>query len=400
MINSDIELLKTQKNFKTAFAVLQNILNSRCPELILLDKLYGSKKSKVIQSIIKEYLIKSNFKNRIVRASNEDAPMEIALARREIESDINYQKIHSSILLNKVPDIKSLEIFYGEYALAVRIILELYAQMNLKRKCEISAFSHLNRVGACVFQLKMNDTGKYDYSSTAVMHDSIEDLLRLTIIPDGKGIDADKYYLFIDKYIPEDLQNAVKILTNHYNLIISFITEKLIDEDKAFTKKNILHELHIIEEQKPFELIKYVKKMIELISEVEIEENVLDTIKWECYKNLYLEGIAHSTVLKTDHRIYEIKGVDLSDNSHGKGSLSIDARIRNINKNLMWGIKGYAMQSSWKPFNDHIEEIVQDALFSAEFIILNDLLKPDSSMDFMMSTLLKIEKLEYVFFVK
>lgn len=400
MINSDIELLKTQKNYKVAFTILQDVLNGICPELILLDKLYGPKKSKVIQSIIKEYLIKSNFKNRIVRSSNEDAPMEIALARREIESDINYQKIHSSILLNKVPDIKSLEIFYGEYALAVRKILELYAQMNLKRKCEISAFSHLNRVGACVFQLKMNDTGKYDYSSTAVMHDSIEDLLRLTPAPNGKGLDADKYNKFIEEYIPADLQNGIKILTNHYNLIISFITGKLIDEDKAFTKKNILTELHTIEKQKPVELIKYVKKMIELITKIEAEENELDTIKWECYKNLYLEGIAHSTVLKDDHRIYEIKGVDLSDNSHGKGSLSIDARIRNINKNLMWGIKGYAMQSSWKPFNDHIEEIVQDALYSAEFIILNDLLKPDSSMDFMMSTLLKIEKLENVFFVK
>ena len=400
MINSDIELLKSQKNFKTAFSILQDILNSRCPDLGLLEKLYGSKKSKIIQAIIKEYLIRADFKNRIVRTSNEDAPMEIALARREVENNTSYQKIHSSILLNKVPDIKSLEIFYGEYAHYVRKILELYAQMNLKRKCEISASSHLNRVGACVFQLKMNDTGKYNYSSTAVMHDSIEDLLRLTPAPNGKGLDAEKYNSFIDEYIPKDLQNGIKILTNHYNLIISFITGKLFDEDKAFTKKNILTELHTIEKQKPVELIKYVKKMVELIAKIESEENELETIKWECYKNLYLEGIAHSTILKDDHRIYEIKGVDLSDNSHGKGSLSIDARIRNINKNLMWGIKGYAMQSTWKPFNDHIEEIVQDALYSAEFIILNDLLKPDSSMDFMMSTLLKIEKLENVFFVK
>lgn len=400
MINSDIELLKSQKNFKTAFSILQDILNGRCPDLPLLEKLYGGKKSKIIQSIIKEYLVGADLKNRIVRATNDDAPMEIALARREVENDVNYQKIHASILLNKVPEVKALEIFYGEYAPFVRKIMGLYSQLNLKRKCEISASSHLNRVGACVFQLKMNDTGKYNYSSTAVLHDSIEDLLRLTTSKDGKGIDADKYNAFIEEYIPRDLQNGVKILTNHYNLIISFITEKLKEEDKAFSRKNILAELYTIEKQKPVELIKYVSKMIELISKIEVDENELDTIKWECYKNLYLEGIAHSTILKDDHRIYEIKGVDLSDNSHGKGSLSIDARIRNINKNLMWGIKGYAMQSSWKPFNDHIEEVVQDALFSAEFIILNDLLKPDSSMDFMMSTLLKIEKLENVFFVK
>lgn len=400
MINSDIELLKLNKNYKNAESVLNDILDGRCPDLHLLDSLYGSKKAKIIQTIIREYLTGSDLHNRIKRSSNDDAPMEITLARREVENDVNYQNIHSAILLDKVPKEKHLEVFYGEYAPYVRRVMEMYAKLNLKRKCEIGAASHLNRVGACVFQLKMNDTGKYNYSSIAVMHDSIEDLLKLTTSNSGSGIDADKYNSFIDEFIPEDLQSAVKILTNHYNLIISFIKEKLINEDKALTRKNILNELEIIHNQKPAEIIKYVSKMIELISKIDVEENDLDAIKWECYKNLYLEGIAHSTLLKNDHRIYEIKGVDLSDNSHGKGSLSVDARIRNINKNLMWGIKGYAMQSTWKPFNDHIEEIVQDALFSAKYIIMKDLMKPDSSMDFMMSTLLKIEKLENVFFVK
>jgi len=400
MINSDLELLKLNKNYKNAHAVLEDILDGRCPDLHLLESLYGTKKAKIIQTIIKEYLTGSDIHNKIKRGSNENAPMEIVLARREIENDPNYQKIHFAILLHKVPEEKHLEVFYGEYAPYVKRIIAMYAKLNLKRKCEIGAASHLNRVGAVVFQLKMNDTGKYNYSSTAVMHDSIEDLLKLTTAGSGNGIDADKYNSFIDEYIPADLQPAVKILTNHYNLIIHFIKEKLIDEDKALTRKNILTELETIHGHNPTEIIKYVSKMIELISKIDVEENDLDAIKWECYKNLYLEGIAHSTLLKNDHRIYEIKGVDLSDNSHGKGSLSVDARIRNINKNLMWGIKGYAMQSTWKPFNDHIEEIVQDALYSAEFIILNDLLKPDSSMDFMMSTLLKIEKLENVFFVK
>lgn len=400
MINSDLDLLKLNKNYENANSVLDDILDGRCPDLHLLESLYGSSKAKIIQIIIKEYLTGSDIHNKIKRGSNENAPMEIILARREVENDPDYQKIHSAILLDKVPDEKHLEVFYGDYTPYVKRIIAMYSKLNLRRKCEIGAASHLNRVGACVFQLKMNDTGKYNYSSTAVMHDSIEDLLKLITAGSGKGIDADKYNSFIDEYIPSDLEQAVKILTNHYNLIIFFIREKLLDEDKALTRKNILSELEIIQTQNPTEIIKYISKMIELISNLDVEENDLDAIKWECYKNLYLEGIAHSTLQKNDHRIYEIKGIDLSDNSHGKGSLSVDARIRNINKNLMWGIKGYAMQSTWKPFNDHIEEIVQDALNSAKFIILNDLLKLDSSMDFMMSTLLKIEKLENVFFVK
>lgn len=399
MINSDFELIKLNRNFDKANTVLDDILDGKCPSMNLLDSLYGVKKSRAIHSLIKEFLGSGNFFNRIKRKTDINAPAEITLARREIENDPNYQKIHSAILLNKLPDLKLLETFYGEYSAYVKNIITLYAEKNLRRKCEISAASHLNRVGACVFQLKMNDTGKYNYSSTAVLHDSIEDLLTLTNLKSGEGIDAEVYNKFIEENIPADLQQGVKILTNHYDLLISYIREKLLDEDKALTRKNILVELESIEIQKPAELIVYVQKMIELLAEADVEEHDFEGIKWECYINLYLEGIAHSTLQKDDHRIYEIKGVDLSDNSHGKGSLSVDARIRNIKKNLMWGIKGYAMQSTWKPFNDHIQEIVQDALESAQYIILSDLLKPDSSMDFMMSTLLKIEKLEDVFFV-
>lgn len=399
MINSDLELLKLNKNFDKAYSVLEDILDGRCPDMFLLDSLYGIKKSKMIQSLIKEFLETENFHQRIKRTGDKNAPMEITLARREIENDSNYQKIHSEILLDRVPEETLLGVFYGNYSKHVKKVLKLYAEKSLKRKCEISAASHLNRVGACVFQLKMNDTGKYNYSSIALLHDSIEDLLKLATNKSGEGIDTDDYNIFIDEYIPEDLQQSVKILTNHYDLIISFIKEKLLDEDKALTLRNILIELETIEKQKPAELLVYVQKMIKLLTVVNVEEHDFEGIKWECYINLYLEGIAHTTMRKDDHRIYEIKGVDLSDNSHGKGSLSVDARIRNIKKNLMWGIKGYAMQSTWKPFNDHIEEIVQDALFSAQHIILSDLLKPDSSLDFIMSTLLKIVKLEDVFFV-
>ena len=399
MINSDIELLKLDKNYEKARLILDDILDGRCPDIHILESLYGTKKSKMIFALIKGFLITSNFHNRIKRASNLNAPMEITLARREIENDVNYQKIHSAILLDKVPDLKLLEVFYGDYSSHVRKIISLYTEKNLRRKCEISAASHLNRVGACVFQLKMNDTGKYNYSSAAVMHDSIEDLLKLTTNNTGKGIDSGKYEKFIDKHIPEDLQQKVKILTNHYDLIVSFIKEKLLDEDKALTRKNILHELEIIAKEKPKELISYVVKMIDLLNKSDVEEHDFEGIKWEFYINLYLDGIANATMKEKDHRIFEIKGVDLADNSHGKGALSVDARIRNIKKNLMWGIKGYGMHSTWKPFNDHIEEIVQDALLSAQYIILSDLMKPDSAMDFMMSTLLKIEKLENVFFV-
>jgi len=65
----------------------------------------------------------------------------------------------------------------------------------------------------------------------------------------------------------------------------------------------------------------------------------------------------------------------------------------------MWGVKGYGMKSTWKPFNAHIQEIIEDAYQSAEYLILSDMLRPHSPSDFMMSALLKIIKLEDVFYI-
>jgi len=116
MINSEIELLKLNKNYGLASLILEDILDGRCPDVNLLESLYGSKKSKMMFTLIREFLVTSNFHNRIKRGNNLNAPMEITLARREIENDLNYQKIHSAILLDKVPAINQLEVFYGGYS--------------------------------------------------------------------------------------------------------------------------------------------------------------------------------------------------------------------------------------------------------------------------------------------
>ncbi len=394
----DISLLKLNKNYEIAYSILRDILELNCPDIKKLETLYGRQKAGAIQQLIRNF-IKSNFQSaRKVRSHNPDSPMEITLARNAIERNADYQNVHSSILLNRIPDTKHLGVFYGNYSESIRNIIIKYNELNLKRKCEIGAATHLNRVGAVVFQLKMNDPGTYEYSATAMLHDAIEDLARLKRKSNGK-LDVDSYNRFIDENIPERLQSGVKILTNHYNILLSYVIDILEEEDKAYTLKNILSEIDKIASLKSRELSVYAEKMHGVFLNAETEGNLIEALRWECYRNLYLEGIAKETSGRKDHRIYEIKGVDLSDNSHGKGALSIDARIRNINKNLMWGIKGYSMKSTWKPFNAHIQEVIEDAYQSAEYLILSDLLQPHSSTDFVMSALLKIIKLENVFYL-
>ena len=396
--NPDILHLKLNKNYDIAYSILKDILEQKVPDLRKIERLCGLQKARTVQNLICDFITSNPNGGRKVRPHNPDTPMDITLARNALESDSEYQKMHSAILLNASPDIKLLEKFYGKYSPYVLRIFWKYVKLNLKRKCEIGAATHLNRVGALVYQLKMNDEGTYDYSATAALHDSIEDLVNLRSRPDGY-VDADDYDRFLDENLPAELRPQIKILTNYYNLILTYVLGILEETDKAFSLKNITGEIEKITAVRKRELSAAAEKMIELFRDIEVEGSLIGLLRWECYKKLYLEGIAAESSRKNDHRIYEIKGVDLSDNAHGKGALSIDARIRNINKNLLWGVKGYRMKSTWKPFNAHIQEIIEDAYQSAEYLILSDMLRPHSPSDFMMSALLKIIKLQDVFYI-
>lgn len=399
LLNTELERLKLENNYSLARQVFDSLIAGECPDIRTLETLYGKDKSQIIAGNIKEFLSRDSEPRKITRPHNPDAPGEIQKARIEVEKNKHYQKIHSSLLLGEVPEEKFLYSFYGDYSMHVRQILAMYLELGLMRKCDLIAATHLSRVGAVVYQLKMNEKGSFKYSTIAVMHDAIEDVLKLSRDTASGQVDIDKYKIFIDQYIPLELQHSVLILTNHYNLLLNYISEKLEDEDKALTVKNIINELENIADEGTEELSPYAAKMADLMHHTVIENGIEDSVKWACYEQLYLNGILETIRDNNDHRIYEIKGVDLSDNAHGKGSLSSDAKIRNINKNMMWGVKGYSLGSTWKPFNDHIQEVIENSLLAAEEIVINDLLQPSSSQDFVMSAMIKIKKLENVFYV-
>jgi len=396
--NPDILLLNLNKNFTIAYSILTNILKLNCPPKELLSQMYGEDKSEMLHIIIEDFMKTYGLYNKIPQKHKFDAPQDIVLARKEVERNKTYQQIHSQILMNKLPEKKLLEKFYGSYSIYVYTIIEKYLKLNLKRKCEISAASHLNRVGVVVFQLKMNSEERYDYSTVGIMHDSIEDLFKFEKNESSGKADIGKYNEFIKRYIPEDLEKHLKILTNHYNLILDYIIKQLDIKDSAISVNNILEELKAFYDIENEDISVYAVKLQNLLESFDYEKNLIDELKWECYKELYISGILGSIKTEKDHRIFEIKGVDLSDNAHGKGSLSIEGRIRNIKKNHMWAMKGSEIKSTWLPFNHRVQEVKEDALQSAEYLILADLLQSDSSMDFMMSALQKIKKLEDVFF--
>jgi hypothetical protein len=398
-LNNELNRISKEPNYKMAYEIFSSIISKTCPDINLLKIFYGEKRAGVIFENIKQYFSEEKKKKFSVRNHNFTAPQEIVNARIEIENNQYFQRIQSALLKNELPLKSDLEFFYGEFTEFTYNIIKIYKKLNLKRKCELNAATHLNRVGSVVYQLKMNDSGAHKYSAIAMMHDAVEDLLDYKELSRGGKIHINYYNSFLDEVIPKELQKPVRKLTNHYNFFINFINEKLKTDDKSISLKNVLLILEKMQKVKLGDLNEYIEKMYNLLSNAKLEGDLIESAKWECYKSLYINGIAEASIAMNDYRLYEIKGVDLSDNAHGKGALSSDAKIRNIRKNMLWGRIGYRLHSSWKPLNDKIEEIMEDALQSAESLILSDLLQKQSSQDFVMSALFKIKKLEKVFYI-
>jgi len=281
--NPDISHLKLNKNYDIAYSILKDILEQKIPDLRKTERLFGLQKARTVQELIRDFINGNPNGGRKVRPHNSDTPMDITLARNALESDTEYQKMHSSILLNRMPEIRLLEKFYGNYSSHVLRIFGKYVKLNLKRKCEIGAATHLNRVGALVYQLKMNDEGTYDYSATAALHDSIEDLVNLKSRSDG-FIDTDEYDRFLDENLPTELRPQIKILTNYYNLILTYVLGILEETDRAFSLKNITGEIEKITAVKKRELSAAAEKMIELFRDIEAERGLVEHLRWECYK--------------------------------------------------------------------------------------------------------------------
>ncbi|HPS65536.1 MAG TPA: hypothetical protein PK447_08180 [Ignavibacteria bacterium] len=394
------EELKKRGNFELANEVLNCLKKRTSPDIYTLRSLSGIQKAESIQNIISKYFRDNYIPEPKIRQHDFYAPDEIYRARTELENDRDYQAVHIALLCNEIPDIKNLQKFYGNYSESVYKIFKAFIDLLLTRKCDLTAAAHLNRVGGVCVKLKFNDEGKYEYGTLAAIHDTIEDLLPLLKNRKGNVYNLENYDEFLEDYIPQELQDGVRILTNHYNLILDYILNILSDEDRSVNKQNIIKKLGGLHKKHFLNIGSYVDDMTKIIENFEEPpKTYISELRWKFYEDLYLKGIAKEAMKLGNYRIFEIKGVDLSDNSHGKEALSLDGRIRNINKNVIWAKLGQEMKSTWIPLNNHIRENLEDSYISADTIILMDLLEPQSSLDFVTSSLHKFSKLEEVFYI-
>ncbi|MCK6603450.1 MAG: hypothetical protein L6Q59_01000 [Ignavibacteriaceae bacterium] len=387
--------------YHLAEELLENIINGTIPSEGLVRSLFGESKTRVIKYNLDKFITSREENVLSVRPHHKDAPTDISDSRSAIESDTNFQTIHSTILLGDVPPSSELAFYYHDYSHTVRGAFKLFSRHKLVRKCGVPTIAHANRVGTLSTAIGLNDDQKtYKYSAVAAMHDLIEDLLFTAKDKTGKPYGFENYQQFLDDFIPSEIQDEVKILTNHYDLIVKFVTTDLKKRNEYLSFQNILASMYKLIDNGPEQIRNYAAAAYNLLCEKNFETDILDAIRWECYKELYIEGIASASKEARDYRLYEIKSFDLSDNGHGLGSLSNDSKIRNLIKQEIWARKGYRLETDWEPINRRIMELMEDTLVYAKHLVVKDLLEPQSSQDYIVSALKKFEQMKSIFYVE
>lgn len=390
-----IEELKLHPNYLSASEILNSILRSEIPDKKDLNKVFGNLATHIT------YNLEKHFEAFPVKTENirkhTAGPSVIAEARARLAMNEEYAALHSKILTNEIPGIDDIYPIYGEYSDTVQTITALYKTYRLKRKCEIPAAAHPSRVGGLVHTLGFDIPGSHKFCTIAFLHDCIEDLIRFE-----KRAHFDHYGLkglgmFINDYIPEELQPNVRILTNHYSLILNYLNYLLTISDTQVNRKNLLKNLENLSSM-DWSLNEKVIKLHTLLDENDLTEPVLVNAKWLCYKDLYISEMADDALAMSDFRTFEIKAIDLTDNAHGSGALSMTDRLRNIIKLGIWASQGYRLHTSWSPTNNFIEELFEYALNYSEHIVIKDFLQPGLKQDLFASALFKIEELKSVFY--
>ncbi len=387
--------------YRLAEELLENIIFGTIPSESLIRSLFGESKTRVIKYNLDKFISSRDDSGLSVRPHHADAPTDISDTRSAIETDSNFQKIHSTILFGDVPPSSELAYYYHDYAVTVRNAFKLFSKHKLVRKCGVPTIAHANRVGTLATAIGLNDDQTtFKYSAVAALHDLIEDLLFTAEDKSGKAYGFENYTQFLTDYIPEEISKEVKILTNHYDLIVKFVTTDLKKRNEYLSFQNILASVYKLIDNGPEQIREYAAAAYNLLCEKNFETEILDAIRWECYKELYIEGIASASKEAKDYRLYEIKSFDLSDNGHGLGSLSNDSKIRNLIKQEIWARKGYRLETDWEPINRRIMELMEDTLVYAKHLVIKDLLEPQSSQDYIVSALKKFEQMRAIFYFK
>jgi hypothetical protein len=356
--NTDSKLIERGENVRHNHAskILEDILNNNSLDIGDIQAVYQNSAANDILN----HIAGLARKNKILSSSanTRQKKYNIALRQPQTERSFNlqnawknmiisdkYYEINKALVQDKLPQIKSLEYIYGEYARDIYKIFSKAVESRLERYQGLLAVTHYNQVGAMAY---FSNSATPDYYLVAVgaMHDILEDLVDL------QQIDiAEAYNSVLKSLVPEKFHEDIKSITNHYSLLINWMIKNLGQKTGNFRTETNKYLKKVSESEN---LSKYAKTLQENISTLKKTDDK------PYYKTLeYLKKIFYASyiedMLSSPQTLY-IKERDLFINSQTLDSMNLPSKIKNIRKQMLFWETIQDASDAIKKFPDDFQE--------------------------------------------
>ncbi|MGV8150518.1 MAG: hypothetical protein ACP5NV_02200 [Candidatus Woesearchaeota archaeon] len=392
--------LMKNSRYKYARVVLDSVLGRGVIDEKVLKKLYGPSSGKIL-AFAQEFILEFPKEKYVVRDHDVSAPVLISDARLKIGKDKNFQLSHHELLKFNVPEERVIKKFFGKHSRDVVNSYKLFIDSKKLRKSGISMTCHHNRVACTFYQLNKDNSEVQYYSAIAALHDFIEDLIYSLKDENGVRYTIENYQVFLDKFIPKELQAPIKLLTNHYDMILKYVDYHLDRVGRRFNKGNVLEFLKNLEYEKYETLKNHISRIISMIDEMPYSEmsskNYLEDLKWRCYTELYIPELVNMSYDDKENLLLLIKIVDLADNNSALEGVDLDSKIKNIRKSVITADLISKLDKA-RILDSYVREIRENSLVKAEFLVLKDLMQQESVQDFFVDALVKIRRMKDVFY--
>lgn len=324
--------------------------------------------------------------------NSNNSPRKIIPNNSELSniSKDNFQKFEfregeKYILKKRIPHYSTMEYFYSDYSNLVTSHFRMFFNLDIKRKCGLPYVSHLYRVSTLLHELFKENNNCYYYSALSAMHDSVEDIpIKYAKLNDSMNfIYIEK---FLSQFIPKDFFVDLSILTNIYDLLLSYTDYFIMRKDLAFVPKNIINGLNQIYSNSDF-FKEDIAKLLELVENTTLQDDTLRNLRWEAYIKLYLPRIVEKSKLINNYSLIEIKTIDLLDNAWGIVSLDLTGKTRQILKRQNFINLISNSEIDYWSVATHIAELQNQTLLDAKNLILEHLNNDKIQLDYFQSAL-------------
>ncbi len=378
-------MIKLEQKFKV---LLNQLLLCKTDNLLIKD-LY-SESSDIATELITDFF---NNQNRPAEPRQPlNSKNELADTSSRVSQIFEFRKGELSILKNHVPEDHILNYFYDSNSSLVAQHFNLFIQLEIKRKCGLPYVSHLFRVSATLNGLFESRKDKYFYSTLAAVHDSFEDLpIKIAALNGNiRFSDLDK---FLTNFVAPNFIDGLIILTNVYDLLLSYTDYHLMAEELAINAKNIVYMLKkFLKETTIFKMD--IEKLLILIENFSHKEDLFRNLRWQAYIQYYLPKIVQMCIATNNYSLIELKTLDLIDNAWGMKALDLTGKLRQILKrqNFINLVKSSGAELG--VINQHINELQNLTLKDAKSIVLEFLSNDKLRLDYLKVALQTINALK------